>query len=136
MVKLQIIRPIQVKARVTEGLKVRLAAELQDAIRQIDAEMTELDSQAKRATLTATTLSPQQQLQLRQLVESEKQKRNAEKQELLERIKQVGDLPLGSEISQGTVNAMAEVGVGDDWDRLFKVEVLVEDGKVVAIRRG
>lgn len=134
--KLQIIRPIQVKARVTEGLKVRLAAELQDAIRQIDAEMNELDSQAKRATLTATTLSPQQQLQLRQLVESEKQKRNAEKQELLERIKQVGDLPLGSEISQGTVNATAEVGVGDDWDRLFKVEVLVEDGKVVAVRRG
>lgn len=135
MSSLQILRPVTIKARVTERLKQRLAAEVQAAIRQVEEEIQQLDLQVKRAQLTAN-LTPQQQLQLRQVVEAEKQKRQAEKQELQERLRQIADLPLGSEVVQGTVQAVAQVSVGDDWDALFATEILVEDGRVVAIREG
>ena len=36
---LQILRPVTIKARVTESLKARLTAELNAAIRQLDHEM-------------------------------------------------------------------------------------------------
>lgn len=134
MNKIQIVRPLTVKARVTEKLKSRLVAELQAAIRQVEAEIEELDSQLKRAALSPT-LTAQQQLALRQAVELEKEKRQAEKQELMRRVTEVAGLPLGGEVVTGTVQAVAEVGVGDDWDGLFAAEVLVEDGRVVAIRR-
>lgn len=134
MNKIQIIRPLTIKARVTERLKGRLVAELQATIRQIEAEMEELDSQLKRATLSPN-LTPQQQLGLRQAVELEKEKRAAEKQELMRRVTEVASLPLGGEVVTGTVQALAEVGVGDDLDGLLATEVLVEDGRVVAIRR-
>lgn len=129
------MRPITVKATVTAQLKERLASEVQDAVRQIDAELEQLESQAKRAMLTGG-LSAQQQMEFRQAVELEKRKRLAERQELQQRAKQMNELPLGSEIVQGTVQAVAEVAVGDDWEALFATEILVTDGRVVAIRNG
>lgn len=136
MSKIQILRTLTVKARVTDGLKRRLNAEVQEAIQQLEGEVQQLDSALKRAQLTGAAMSPQQQMELRRAVELEKQKRAAEKQELLERVRQVENLPLGTEIIQGQVQAVADVGIGDDWDALFATEILVEDGKVVAIRRG
>lgn len=132
----QIIRPVTVKAKVTEALKARLAAEVQEATQQLDAEVQQLDAQAKRAVLTLERITPQQQMQFRQAVEMEKQKRQAEKQELLERAKQISDLPLGSEIIQGTIQVTATVHVGDDWEKLMATEIVVQDGKVVQIREG
>lgn len=136
MSKIQILRTLSVKARVTEGLKHRLANEVEETIQQLDSEVQQLDAALKRAQLTGAAISPQQQMELRRAVEMEKQKRAAEKQELLERVRQVSDLPLGSEILQGQVQSLAEVGEGDDWESLFATEILVEDGKVVSIRKG
>jgi hypothetical protein len=40
--------PITVKAKVTEKLKVQLAAELQEAIKKADMELQQIDFHAKR----------------------------------------------------------------------------------------
>jgi len=130
---LQILRPVTIKARVTESLKARLTAELQAAIKQLDNEMAELESQVKRAQLTAT-ISPQQQMQLLQLVEQERAVRAEKKAQLQEEINRVQALPLGAEVVQGTVQATATVNVGDSLDALMAAEIVVEDGKVIAIR--
>jgi len=130
---LQILRPVTIKARVTESLKARLTAELNAAIRQLDHEMEELESQVKRAQLSAA-ISPQQQMQLRQLVEQERAVRAEKKAQLQEEINRVQALPLGSEVVQGTVQAVASVKVGDSLDALMAAEIVVEDGKVIAIR--
>ncbi len=130
---LQILRPVTIKARVTESLKARLTAELQAAIKQLDNEMAELESQVKRAQLTAT-ISPQQQMQLLQLVEQERAVRAEKKAQLQEEINRVQALPLGTEVVQGTVQATATVNVGDSLDALMAAEIVVEDGKVIAIR--
>ncbi|MFB5084567.1 YlqD family protein [Symbiobacterium thermophilum] len=130
---LQILRPVTIKARVTESLKARLTAELNAAIKQLDDEMAELESQVKRAQLTAT-ISPQQQLQLHQLVEQERAVRAEKKAQLQEEISRIQALPLGAEVVQGTIQAMATVKVGDNLDALMTTEIVVEDGKVIAIR--
>jgi hypothetical protein len=134
-VSLQILRPVTVKAKVTEGLKVNLAKEIRAAIQMLDDEMQQLESQVKRAQLTAT-ISPQQQMQLRQLVESEKAKRADKKDQLHEELQAIQALPMGSEIVQGQVQSLATVEVGDDYDALVSMEIVVEDGKVIAIRKG
>lgn len=132
---LQILRPITIKARVTEGLKARLAAELNEGIRILDDELAQLEAQVKRAQLTAS-ISPQQQMQLRQLMEQERAVRSEKKAQIQEELSRIRQLPLGSEIVQGTVQALATVAVGDDFDALMATEILVEDGKVIAIRKG
>jgi hypothetical protein len=134
-VSLQILRPVTVKAKVTEGLKVNLAKEIRAAVQMLDDEMQKLESQVKRAQLTAT-ISPQQQMQLRQLVESEKAKRADKKDQLHEELQAIQALPMGSEIVQGQVQSLATVEVGDDYDALVSMEIVVEDGKVIAIRKG
>lgn len=132
---LQILRPVTVKAKVTEGLKVRLATELNEGIKILDEELAQLESQVKRAQLTAT-ISPQQQMQLRQLVEQERAVRADKKAQIQDEITRIQSLPIGSEIVQATAQALATIDVGDDYDALLATEVVVEDGKIIAIRRG
>jgi hypothetical protein len=134
-VSLQILRPVTIKAKVTEGLKVNLAKEIRAAVQMLDDEVQQLETQVKRAQLTAT-ISPQQQMQLRQLVESEKAKRADKKDQLHEELQAIQALPMGSEIVQGQVQSLATVEVGDDYDALVNMEIVVEDGKVIAIRKG
>lgn len=131
----QILRPVTIKAKVTDGLKVRLVAEYQEAICLLDEEMQQLESQVKRAQLTAT-IDPQQQMQLRRLVESERAKRADKKAQLQEEIKAVQGLPIGSEIVQGTAQSIATIDIGSEYDVMVDMEIVVEDGKVIAIRKG
>lgn len=132
---MQILRPVTIKAKVTEGLKVRLAEDVRRAVAQLDDEMQKLDSEVKRMQLTAT-ISPQQQMALRQAVEQEKAARNEKKAQLQEELQAINSLPLGAEVVQGTAQSLATVNVGDDFDALVSMEIVVEDGKVIAIRKG
>lgn len=136
MNQLNIIRPVTVRAKVTEDLKSRLSHQLQEVINQLDQESEQLEAQLKRAQLTMQGLSPQQMMALRQQVEVEKQKRTERVQQIRTEIQAVGQLPIGSEIVQGEVQTVATVAVGDNWDDLHNLEILLEDGKVIAIRRG
>lgn len=132
---MQILRPVTIKAKVTEGLKARLAADVNEAIHLLDDEMQQLESQVKRAQLTAS-ISAQQEMQLRQLMEAERAKRADKKAQLQDELAGVRQLPLGSEIVQGTVQSLTTVEVGSDFDALVSMEIVVEDGKVIAIRQG
>jgi hypothetical protein len=131
---MQILRPVTIKAKVTEGLKARLSTEMTEAIKILDEEMQQLESQVKRAQLTAS-INPQQQMQLRQAVEAERMRRTDKKAQLQEEIQAILALPVGSEIVQGTAQSLATIDVGDDFDAMTSMEVVVEDGKVIAIRQ-
>lgn len=132
---MQILRPVTIKAKVTEGLKDRLASDIQTAIKMLDEELQQLDFQVRRAQL-AGTIPAQQQMQLRQMVEAEKAKRADKKEQLQEEMKAIAALPLGSEVVQGTAQSLATVEVGTDFEGLMSMEILLEDGKVIAIRKG
>jgi len=126
-------RPVAVKARITEALKKRLAAEMQDALRHTESELAQLEAQARRLADSGEAMSPERQAALERL-EGERQKRVEQKDRLLNNLKDLARLELGAEITQGTVQGLVQVRAGDDWDRIFQAEIVVEDGRVVAIR--
>jgi len=126
--------PITVKARVTPELKVSMASEIQDAVRRIELEINQLDFQMKR--VSGVDALKRESQAIRQEIEVERQKRVERRTELIARLKDIGKLADGAEVPQATVEGFSAVETGTEWDSLFSAEVLLEDGKVVEIRRG
>lgn len=126
--------PVTVKAKVTDDLKKRLAADLQETLYKIDTELQQIDFQAKRIMAEQAKIDPQGLVGIRQQVDAEKQKRIEAKTQFLERIKEVGQLEIGSEIVQGQMESIVTFKPGDSLQAAMGTEILLEDGKILAIR--
>lgn len=127
---LTVRRPVTVKVRVTEAFQKAMGAQLQETIRRLDGELAQIEAQIKRVGGEAPDRGALQQLG------TERSKRADRRAKLVDDMKELARLTPGAEIVQGTVEGPVEVRVGDDWNRLFSVEIVVEDGKVVEIREG
>lgn len=132
---IQLIRPVTIKALVTDGLKTRLRADMLEAIKVLEEETARLDSEVKRAQLMGNIPS-QQLMQLNQVIAQEKAKRADRKAQLEDEIQAVAALPLGSEVVQGQAQSLTTVAVGDDLEAALGVEIIVQDGKIIEIREG
>lgn len=132
---IQLIRPVTIKALVTDGLKARLRSDMQEAIQVLEEETARLDSEVKRAQLMGNIPS-QQLMQLNQVIAQEKAKRADRRAQLEEEIQAVASLPLGSEIVQGQAQSLTTVAIGDDLEAALGVEIVVQDGKIIEIREG
>lgn len=126
--------PVTIKAKVTEDLKARLAAELQDGIKKADIELQQIEFHAKRVMAEQAKQDAQGLVALRQQIEEEKQKRFEFKNHMTEKLKETAQLEIGAEIVQGTMERFITVSVGDDLHKLMGSEILLEDGKVIAFR--
>lgn len=133
---LTLIRPVLVKVKVTESYKKAAATELQDAIRRIELELQHLDFQEKRLVSEMEKKNPQGIPAARQHLEQERQRRAENRQKLIERLKEVGQMALNSEVVYGKMESPVELKVGDDWRSVLGVEVVLQDGIVTAIRQG
>lgn len=126
--------PVTIKAKVTEDLKTRLAAEIQDGIKKADIELQQIEFHAKRVMAEQAKQDAQGLVALRQQIEEEKQKRFEFKNHMTEKLKETAQLEIGAEIVQGTMERFITVSVGDDLHKLMGSEILLEDGKVIAFR--
>ncbi len=125
---------VAVKAKVTEQLKARLAAEIQDAIRKADMELQQIEFHGKRAMAEQAKQDAQGLTALRQQIEEEKAKRLDFKAHMTEKLKETAALEPGSEIVQGNLDRMVTVSVGDNLHEIMSAEILLEDGKIIAFR--
>ena len=71
---------------------------------------------------------------LRQQIDGEKQKRLELKSHMQDKLKETSQLEIGAEIVQGTMEQLVTVQEGDDLQKLMSREILLEDGKILAIR--
>ena len=126
--------PVTIKAKVTEDLKNRLAAEIQDGIKKADIELQQIEFHAKRVMAEQAKQDAQGLVALRQQIEEEKQKRLEFKSQMMEQLKEVAGLEIGAEIVRGTMERSIVVKVGDDLNQLMGAEILLEDGKIIAFR--
>jgi len=126
--------PVTIKAKVTEELKARLAAEIQDGIKKADIELQQIEFHAKRVMAEQAKQDAQGLVALRQQIEEEKQKRFEFKNHMTEKLKETAQLEIGAEIVQGTMERFITVSVGDDLHKLMGSEILLEDGKILAFR--
>jgi len=126
--------PVTVKSKVTEVLKEQLVAEIKEAMVKVDMELQQIEFHAKRLMTEQVRSDVQGLTALRQQIDGEKQKRLELKNHLQEKLKETSQLELGAEIVQGTMEQMVTVQEGDDLQKLMNREILLEDGKILAIR--
>ena len=126
--------PVTVKSKVTDVLKEQLIAEIKEAMVKVDMELQQIEFHAKRLMTEQVRSDVQGLTALRQQIDGEKQKRLELKNHLQEKLKETSQLELGAEIVQGTMEQMVTVQEGDDLQKLMNREILLEDGKVLAIR--
>ena len=62
------------------------------------------------------------------------EQREAFKAESEQKLADIKKLALGAEILTGQLERQVEIKVGDDFQSMMNVEILLEDGKVIAIR--
>ncbi|MGQ0572293.1 MAG: YlqD family protein [Armatimonadota bacterium] len=130
-----VVRPVVVKAIVTATFKKQYLDELEDTVKRLDTVITQIDTQIRRAELERQ-LSPQVRT-FRQQLEVERSRQEAARMELQARLKEAEGLELNSEFSQGSVESLTELSVGDNFfTRLARAEVLIKDGIVIEIREG
>ena len=126
--------PVTVKSKVTDVLKEQLVAEIKEAMAKVDMELQQIEFHAKRLMTDQVRSDVQGLTALRQQIDGEKQKRLELKNHLQEKMKETSQLELGAEIVQGTMEQMVTVQEGDDLQKLMNREILLEDGKILAIR--
>ena len=108
--------PVAIKSKVTDTLKNKFIADLQQQMDMVDQDLQQIEFQAKRLLSEQAKIDAQGLIQLRQQIEEEK-------------------LEIGSEIAQGQMEQTITVKIGDNLDALMGSEILLEDGKVVAFRQ-
>ncbi|HHY44573.1 MAG TPA: hypothetical protein GX512_02520 [Firmicutes bacterium] len=124
-----ISRAVTVKSKVTPLLRARLGAEAQKAIRDVEQEMERFLSEIeKRRALGKSDEIAGLERKLRDL--------QARKDVLTAKLKDIAKLSEGQEVTQGQVQGFYEVKVGDVWSEIGTAEIVLEDGRVVAIREG
>jgi len=126
--------PITIKSKVTEDLKQKLAAEIKDGINKVDMELQQIAFQSKRMMEEQAQADAQGLPALRQHIEAENQKRFDFKNQLLAKLKETENLEIGAEISQGTLDQVVTLKVGDNLHEFMSAEILLEDGKIIAFR--
>jgi seryl-tRNA synthetase len=140
---LQLIRQIAVRAIVTENFKNQVGQEIQRNLQQIDAELQQLEFKAKRAIVdiekrsggAASAEGKAQMESIRQQVDTEKVRLSQMKDEMTGQLQALAELPIGSVITQFTVENPVEVRVGENiFQRLEGGEILVKDGVIQEIR--
>jgi valyl-tRNA synthetase len=133
MNSITLIRPVVVKAIVTETFKENYKRDLQEALRGVEDLIARIDSQIRRLELERQ-ITPQNRV-VRQQLEVERSRQEALRAELLERLREAERLELNTEFPQTTVDAQVEVRVGDNlFQKLGRAEIVVKDGIVMEIR--
>lgn len=140
---IQLMRQVAVKAIVTESFKAQVANEIERNLQQIDAELQQLEFKGKRAIadIEKRSISPpsaetKAQIEtIRQQVESEKMRLMQLREEMGAQKQALAELPIGSVVTQFTVENPIEVRVGENiFQRLEGGEILVKDGVIQEIR--
>ncbi|MBA3855582.1 MAG: hypothetical protein C0507_01615 [Cyanobacteria bacterium PR.3.49] len=140
---IQLVRQIAVRAIVTENFKGQVGGEIARNLQQIDAELQQLEFKGKRAIADiekrsggAVTADARVQIEtIRQQIEAEKMRLLQYKEEMQGQSQALTELPVGSVVTQFTVENPVEVRIGENiFQRLEGGEILVKDGIIQEIR--
>lgn len=130
---LTVTRPVVIKAIVTEGFKRLYIQDLEDAVKRVEVIVQQLDTQIRRTELERQ-VTPQARA-IRQQLELERARQEATRAELTMRLREAQELELNSEFTQGTLESLVEVKVGDNlFTKLGRTEIVVKDGIIMEIR--
>ena len=134
MDKMVVKVPVAIKSKVTETLKAKLIAELQDSVKQANLSVEQFEFDARRALNEQSNVNSDGVEALQEQIAYERSKRLSAKQEIEDKLKRAEKLELGSEIGHGQIERAVEVEIGSDLEEIMGAEIVVEDGKIIAFR--
>lgn len=126
--------PVHVKSILTEQLRSHLRNEMDEALKNVELELQQLEFQGKRMVAEQTKNNPDELPQLYAYLDQERFKRVEFQRETQARLERLEKLELGSEIAQGPLDRTVTLKIGDDLNKYMGAEILLEDGKIVAFR--
>jgi hypothetical protein len=130
---LTVTRPVLIKAVVTESFKRLYVQDLEDAIKRAETILEQITTQIRRSELERQVSA--QSRAIRQQLEVEHARQEAARAELQMRLREAESLQLNTEFTQGTVESLVEVSIGDNlFNKLGRAEILVKDGIILEIR--
>jgi len=133
MASITVQRPVVIKTIVTDAFKRLYIADLEEAIKRVDMIVQQIDVQARRFELERQ-VTPQTR-NMRAQLELERTRQEAARIELQARVQEARELQLNTEYTQGTLDGMVDVSVGDNlFDKISRTEIIVKDGIVLEIR--
>lgn len=135
MESITITRPVIVKVRVTESYKKAVAVEIQNAVQKIDMQMQHLEFQARRIITDLEKQNPNGVAAAREQIEMERRRKLDSRQKLVDKLKEIGKISPGEEMIHSRLESLVELRVGDLWEQVMGVEIILEDGKVIEIRQ-
>jgi hypothetical protein len=133
---IELKRVVMVKAVVTEPFKSNLVKELERAIKNMDAQVSQMESQSKTFLEGLRKKGQMSQVTtFKKQLEDEKARQAAAKSDLMMKIDQAKKLVLGTEFVQGPLEGPVNVGVGDNlYKKVGGAEIVVKDGIIQEIR--
>lgn len=134
MEKMVIKVPVVIKAKVTEDLKAKIVAELQEGVKAANLDMEQFEFSAKRAMNEQANQDSNMLGALQEQIEVERAKRMSAKNEVEAKLARAEKLELGSEVGHGQLERTVEIEIGSNLEALLGAEILTEDGKVIAFR--
>jgi len=134
MEKMVIKVPVVIKAKVTEDLKAKIVAELQEGVKAANLDMEQFEFSAKRAMNEQANQDSNMLGNLQEQIELERAKRTQAKSEVEAKLARAEKLELGSEVGHGQLERTVEIEIGTNLEALLGAEILTEDGKVIAFR--
>lgn len=133
---IELKRVVMVKAIVTEAFKQNLINELERAVKNIENQMTQVETQSKNylEDLKKKGLM-QKAAAFKHQLEEERARQAAAKSDLMMKIEEAKRLQLGSEFVQGPLEGPVVVSVGDNlYKKVGGAEIIVKDGIIQEIR--
>jgi len=125
--------PVAIKAKVTQDTKMKIIADLEETIKQMQTGLESFEFEAKKAmNQAAGDLS--RLPALREQIEIRRAQIMEEKEAAEAKLERAKALEMGAEIGHGTLERTVEVKIGDNLDELTGAEIVTEDGKIIAFR--
>lgn len=125
--------PVAIKAKVTEDTKMKIIADLEETVKQMQTELESFEFEARRV-LNQAAGDLSKLPALREQIEMRKAQMVGEKEETEAKLERAKNLTIGSEIGHGSLERTVEIKIGTDLDALMGAEILTEDGKIIAFR--
>jgi len=134
--EVELKRVVMVKAIVTDNFKDNLVKELERAVKNIEAQESQIEMQGKGylEDLKKKGLM-QKAAAFKHQLEDERARQSAARSDLLLKIEEAKRLTLGSEFVQGPLEGPVSVSIGDNlYKKVGGAEIIVKDGLIQEIR--
>jgi hypothetical protein len=134
--EIELKRVVMVKAIVTEAFKNNLIAELERAVKNIETQESQMESQSKAylEDLKQKGLM-QKAAAFKHQLDDERSRQAAAKSDLMMKIEDAKRLQLNTEFVQGPLEGPVNVALGDNlYKKVGGAEIIVRDGLIQEIR--